>query len=95
VLHVASARITGIFPLSGAQQQQQNQGSRKALALAPADSPAAGPEAIQSFSIKVRSYLNLQLVTQYRQGLAQLPEQLVVTCASNVCYFSERTGIAS
>jgi hypothetical protein len=57
VLHVASARITGIFPLSGTQQQQKKQGSRKALALAPADSPALGPEAIQSFSITVRSYV--------------------------------------
>jgi hypothetical protein len=62
VLHVASARITGIFPLSGAQQQQK-QGSRKALALAAADSPAVGPEAIQSFSVEVRSYLHHYLVS--------------------------------
>jgi hypothetical protein len=52
VLHVASARITGIFPL--AAQQQPAAGSSRALLAAAAGGQALLPEAVSAFSDKVR-----------------------------------------
>uniref|UniRef100_A0A383V8J6 Choice-of-anchor I domain-containing protein n=1 Tax=Tetradesmus obliquus TaxID=3088 RepID=A0A383V8J6_TETOB len=55
VLHVASASITGIFPL--ASQQQQGKPSSSIKALGTADSSTLAPEAITSFSDKGTDYL--------------------------------------
>jgi hypothetical protein len=53
VLHVASARITGIYPLAS-QQQQAQPSSIKAMAPAASQQALLVPEAVQAFSDKVR-----------------------------------------